>query len=97
MSFPRPSRNLLAGLILLILVVTAQLLPREEAASHFSEQFPEVREIEFSNSSGDLAESHRNKGLIDFNGQRHNALLGDDNSLIEIFTTYRAEPEAYLR
>ena len=60
-----------------------------------SERFPEERDIEFNNGPGDLAESYKAKGLADFCGQMRRALRGNEDSLAEIFTTYRAGPESY--
>ncbi len=60
-----------------------------------SDEFPEERDNEFNNGPGDLSQSYREKGLMDFCGQMRNALRGDADSLAEIFTTYRAEPEGY--
>ena len=60
-----------------------------------SEQFSEERDIEFNNGPGDLSQSYKEKGLMDFCGQMRNALRGNEDSLAAIFTTYRAEPEAY--
>lgn len=60
-----------------------------------SEQFSEEREIEFYASPGDISIFYKEKGLMDFYGQMRNALRGSEDSVAEIFTTYRAEPEAY--
>lgn len=60
-----------------------------------SERFPEERDIEFNNGPSDLAQSYKAKGLVDFFGQMRNALRGNEDSLAEIFTIYRAEPESY--
>jgi hypothetical protein len=44
---------------------------------------------------GDIADSYRDKGLINFYGEMRSALRGSEASIAKIFTTYRAEPEEY--
>ena len=44
---------------------------------------------------GDIADSYRDEGLMNFYGDMRSALRGSEDSIAEIFTTYRAEPEGY--
>jgi hypothetical protein len=61
-----------------------------------SEQFSKEREAEFYAYRDGMSLSYSERGLMDFYGQMRNALRGDEDSVTEIFTTYRVgEDEGY--
>ena len=61
-----------------------------------SERFSEEHEAAFYAYQDGMSLSYTERGLMDFYGQMRNALRGDEDSVAEIFTTYRVgEDESY--